>query len=150
VRGNLQFDLPLWKGFQVGTRLSAQYSPTALISNEQFSIGGLDTVRGYLEADQFGDYGAAGTLELRSPSLLPAASRMHLTLFVFGDAGIVRLSDALPGQALSADLSSAGAGLRFASFPGIEAALDWAYPLVSSNRIEAHDSRVHFSFKYGF
>jgi hemolysin activation/secretion protein len=149
-RGNLQLDVPLWWGFEIGSRVSAQYSPTALISNEQFSIGGVDTVRGFLEADQFGDYGAAGTLELRTPSLLPRSTQSVLTFFLFGDAGVVRLADALPGQSLSEDLSSAGAGLRFSGLSGLEAALDWAYPLVPSTRTEAHDSRVHFSFKYGF
>lgn len=149
LRGTLGAEYALWKGFSVATRFAGQYSPTPLISNEQFSIGGIDSVRGYLEAEQFGDYGFSASLELRSPSLW-AAENGGLRLLGFTDAGVVRLVEALPGQASHADLSSAGLGLRFEGLGGLWAGLDWAYPLVPSNRTMDGDDRVHFTFGYSF
>jgi hemolysin activation/secretion protein len=150
LRGTMQLDLRLWRGFVLGSRLSGQYADMPLISNEQLGIGGVDTVRGYLEADQFGDSGVAGTLELRTPSLLGSFPNGSLIALAFGDAGVVRLDDVLGGQARRFDLSSYGFGLRFAGFDGLEAGIDWARPLVPSTRIEAEDDRVHFTFRYAF
>ena len=49
-------------GFAVRARISGQWSEYPLVNNEQFALGGLDTVRGYLEAETLGDSGVAGTL----------------------------------------------------------------------------------------
>ncbi|WP_312030655.1 ShlB/FhaC/HecB family hemolysin secretion/activation protein [Methylosinus sp. H3A] len=46
---------------------SARIADGPLASSEQISVGGLDTVRGYLESEVLGDTGAAGTVELRQP-----------------------------------------------------------------------------------
>jgi hemolysin activation/secretion protein len=47
-------------------------------------------------------------------------------------------------------LSSWGAGLRLSGFGGLEAALDWGYPLQSTDNVERGDARVHFQVRYGF
>ena len=57
------------EGFQLYAKLQGQAADQPLISSEQFSLGGQDTVRGYLESEVLGDYGVAGTLELRTPNL---------------------------------------------------------------------------------
>ena len=56
-------------GAQLHARLAAQLTDQPLISNEQISAGGMDTARGYLEAEALGDYGLSGALELRSPPI---------------------------------------------------------------------------------
>jgi hemolysin activation/secretion protein len=148
--GNLEKTLPGgWRGF---LRLAGQYTPGPLVSNEQFSIGGAESVRGFLEADELGDSGLSGSLELRTPALLAAlAPRVSQFYgFVFADAGIVTFEEALGGQARRADLSSVGLGLRLSALNGLEAALDWAYPLVPSDKVIDGDSRVHFRVRYGF
>ena len=48
---------------------AGQAATGALISNEQFALGGINSVRGYYEGDQYGDCGWNGSLELRSPYL---------------------------------------------------------------------------------
>lgn len=48
-------------------RLSAQFTNKALITPEQFAIGGADSVRGYTESTSLGDGGILGSLELRTP-----------------------------------------------------------------------------------
>jgi hemolysin activation/secretion protein len=149
LRGGFNLEWLLWRGMTLVGKMSGQYSGVALISNEQFSIGGLDTVRGYTEADQFGDYGYAGGLELRSPGLRPLAP-IDLQLLAFWDFGVVGLQDPLPGQDRSADLVSVGLGARLRAFGAVEGRLDWARALRPSNRVDEGDSRLHFSLKYSF
>ena len=48
-------------------RANGQMATGALISNEQFSLGGLNSVRGYFEGDVFGDAGWTTSAELRTP-----------------------------------------------------------------------------------
>ena len=123
-----------------------------LISNEQFSIGGAESVRGYLESEELGDYGTNGSLEWRTPTWAPRWSTTGLDLYglVFFDAGIVAIVDPLPEQTSEFTLTSTGVGLRLTGLGGLEAALDWAYPLRSTNSVAAHDARLHFRVVYGF
>ncbi len=53
--------LLLW-GTSLDLKLSGQLTGQPLISNEQFAIGGADTVRGYAEAFVLGDSGVAGSI----------------------------------------------------------------------------------------
>lgn len=158
LRGNVSHERPLLWGTSLALRIAAQYAVEPLISNEQFSIGGADSVRGYLESEELGDYGVNSSVELRSPQLTRWFGDRVQQFFLFGffDAGVVSISDPLPetddrpGQIAKADLSSWGVGLRIAGFGGLTAALDWAYPLQSTDGIDVGDSRIHFSVRYGF
>lgn len=131
--------------------LATQFSAEPLISNEQFAAGGLDSVRGYYEAEQLGDYGYRGSLELRSPDFARQLwQKLDLLQgFVFTDGAIVRLRYPLPGQENQVSLSSVGVGLRLAGL-GMEAGLDWALPLSTTSATEDGDSRVLFSVAGGF
>lgn len=132
-------------------RLSGQYTTEPLISNEQFSIGGAESVRGYLESEELGDYGVSGSLEWRTPAFVRDwLGPFNLYGLVFYDAGLVAIVEPLPEQTNEFHLASYGAGLRLSAFGGLQAALDWAYPLEATNNVEAHDSRVHFQLLYGF
>jgi hemolysin activation/secretion protein len=46
-------------------KLEGQWTNVPLISNEQFAVGGADSVRGYRESELAGDRGGRGSLELR-------------------------------------------------------------------------------------
>lgn len=48
-------------------RLNGQYSPQSLYSAEQMFVGGVYSVRGYQPGELLGDYGAAGSIEIRTP-----------------------------------------------------------------------------------
>jgi hemolysin activation/secretion protein len=102
-------------GLQAAARAQALASPDLLIANEQFSLGGLDTVRGYKESEVLGDYGGSLQLELRSPQLadrLGGGPINNLRLHAFYDAGAVAIYQPLPQQRGHSVLSSAGAGVR--------------------------------------
>ena len=141
----------LW-GTRLSLRLSSQYTTEPLISNEQFAIGGVDSARGYLEAQELGDMGVSGSLELRSPALgsIFGSRPQQAYLFVFGDAAVIGVIDALPQQEGRLHLGSWGVGFRVASLSGFDAALDWAYPLVNTADVRAGDTRLDFRFRYGF
>ncbi|MEZ5500755.1 MAG: ShlB/FhaC/HecB family hemolysin secretion/activation protein [Steroidobacteraceae bacterium] len=158
LRSNIRHTRNLPTGFSVAGRLSWQYAPAPLISNEQFSMGGAESVRGYLEAQEFGDYGFSASLELHSPSLLKyiGGGAKALDLFAFYDVGVTSIHDPLPENGVRAaqtdrfDLASVGLGLRFLGYHGLDLALDWAYPLVSADTVDAGDDRLHFDVRYNF
>lgn len=138
--------------FAVLTRIQGQWADTPLVNNEQFSLGGVDTVRGYLEAETLGDSGVAGTVELHSPDfgphLRPVLSQLYL--FTFVDAGIATLLDPLPGQDYHLDLWSTGAGLQLAGPAGLVGSLDYAIPGKNGIDTRRHHGRVDFSLQFGF
>jgi hemolysin activation/secretion protein len=152
LRGSGGVERALPQGFTAALRIGTQFTTQPLINNEQFAVGGVDTVRGYVESEQLGDLGFSASFELRSPNLGPRLGSWSedLRLFLFYDAGITSIIDPQPEQAAEFDLASAGLGLRLRGLRGLDAALDWAYPLVPSDRIARGASRLHFSVKYGF
>ncbi len=64
---SLTQELP--EGFQLWSKVQGQVADGPLVSSEQLSIGGLDTVRGYLESEVLGDEGVVGNIELRTPDV---------------------------------------------------------------------------------
>ncbi|MEQ8660941.1 MAG: ShlB/FhaC/HecB family hemolysin secretion/activation protein, partial [Gammaproteobacteria bacterium] len=143
---------PLPTGAELYLAVDGQVAGAPLISNEQFGVGGVQSIRGYLESQQFFDDGVRAALELRSPDFArhvwSALSRLRLHGFVEGATG--RIQDALPGQPATATLWSAGLGFRLAAFDAFQAGFDWAVPFKRSGTVEDGESRVHFSVEYGF
>ena len=143
---------PLPGGLALQERLNAQWSDSPLVNNEQFSIGGVDTVRGYLEAETLGDMGGAGTLELHSPPVGPHLGSFlsPLYAFVFVEGGVATLIDALPSQRENITLWSKGVGLRLENIQGVTGEVDYAVPERGGVRTLRGDHRIDFSLRYGF
>jgi hemolysin activation/secretion protein len=138
-------------GLSTHVQLDGQASPGPLISNEQFSIGGAQSVRGYYEAEELGDSGIRGSVELRSPLLQrPTWGAIHLYGYGFYDWAAIELHDPLPSQASRATLRSTGVGFRLNSFQHLDANLDWAYVLEDGLRTDSGQTRYNFSVRYGF
>jgi hemolysin activation/secretion protein len=107
-------------------KVDGQIASGPLISNEQYGAGGLDSVRGYTEAERLGDNGIRGSLELRTPELLYGRPRFTSSYFyVFFDGARVRILDPLPAQRTGYDLASEGIGFRF-KYGGFATDLDGA------------------------
>jgi hemolysin activation/secretion protein len=114
-----------WNWSLVGA-LNGQLASGPLISNEQYAAGGVDSVRGYTEAERLGDNGARGSLELRTPQLLSGhTSFMNSYFYLFFDGAKVHILDPLPAQRTGYDLSSEGIGFRF-KFDGLLTDVDGA------------------------
>jgi hemolysin activation/secretion protein len=99
-------------------RVAGQWADEPLISNEEFSIGGLDSVRGYFESAELGDLGVSAQYELFSPSLAKWLGKPidEWRFYGFADVGYVRILDPLPDVTGfvkdHASLSSVGLGTR--------------------------------------
>jgi len=146
--GSVRQQLP--GGLALYVHTAAQGAEEPVISNEQFLIGGATSVRGYLVAEELGDSGASGTLELQGPNVFSFSKRTAHFQFVpaiFFDAGLVRLLEPLSGQARFEDLRSVGAGFDFAIFNAISGSLYWGDPLISTSHTRANDGRWQFSVR---
>jgi hemolysin activation/secretion protein len=130
-------DIPL--GLQLYAHLTGQWSPNPLISNEEFSVGGLTTVRGYYESELLGDFGGAVQTEVRSPNFASWAGRdwNELRLHLFADGGYAGIHDPLADQTQHAVLGAAGGGLSFKLLNHANGALDVGTPLVSGPNTRA-------------
>ena len=130
-------------GFEGFAQIDGQYSGAELISNEQFLAGGVDTVRGYLDAEVSGDQGLHSTLEVRTPSLFKSTNWLqNLKLSAFFD--IARLRTINPfDQDRTSILSGTGVGLRLNAWKYVNADLDLAWALKSTDATEKGDFRSH-------
>lgn len=139
-------------GFSITQRFNGQWADAPLVNNEQFSLGGADTVRGYLEAETLGDSGAAAGVELHSPALGKhlGAIQIPLYAFAFVDAGVANIVDPLPGQARNVSLWSDGVGLRLENLAGFAGAFDYAIARRAGIRTRRDDSRLDFILQYAF
>lgn len=137
--------------WSVMAKIDGQLASGPLINNEQFSAGGADTVRGYVEAERLGDNAVHGTLEVRTPQLL-ARSRAKIEqsyLFAFTDAAKLWIQEPLPSQARQFTLASAGVGLRFKSH-GFTVSLDGARILKDGYVTFAGRYRGVFDVSYAY
>ena len=155
IRTNVDIEhtRPLWAGFEGNVRLSGQMASTALVSSEQFAMGGANSVRGYLEAETVADNGAFGSVELRTPRLLSSASRFvdNLRLFSFFDAAAGSVIQPQAEQQGSFTLLSAGLGARVRLLDHLDGDLFAAVPLKSGpSRVDRGRPYGTFSLKAEF
>ncbi len=148
LRVDFSHTIKLPAGFTLTGRTQGQLASGPLLSNEQFAAGGLDTVRGYLEGESLGDHGILGSLELGSPSVIPAGSRGNsLTFHAFVDAGALILTEALPDQDSRFALASYGAGMRMRFFSHLEGSVNVAVPIYDQGKTESGEPFVVFVIK---
>lgn len=146
LRASLSREQDLPHDVQLWGNLQGQISNDALVSSEQYALGGADSIRGYLEAETLGDYGISLQTELRSPSIAryvggPVQSwRFHL----FGDTGVVGVHQALPQTRTSYGLSSVGVGTRVNLWGYLNGAVQDAQALNSGPNTRAGTNRVLF------
>jgi hemolysin activation/secretion protein len=146
LRTDLSRTQTLPDGIQFYGRLTGQLSGQPLISNEQFSLGGMDTVRGYLESEVLGDEGGALQAEMRTPPVteIGGLSLNELRGLVFFDVGTAVLHSPLPQQQPSYVLSSAGLGFRLHLFDHFNGEVVVAFPLDDATTTKAGDPRALF------
>lgn len=126
-------------------RIDTQLTPSSLLTLERFSIGGVDTVRGYRQNQLVTDNGILGSVEVR----LPLTSNPNvLQIAPFFDIGTVwnnRDSDPDP-----ATIASLGLGLRWLISPDLSLRLDYGIPLIKLDNQgnSLQDEGFHFSLRY--
>ena len=139
-------------GSTVLLRSQLQLSADALISTEQFSLGGATTVRGYRQDALLSDNGFLMSAELRLP--IARLSKLNATLQFspFIDFGTGWNTD---DEALELNtLLGTGFGLLLQTEDNLSARLDWGIPLLDSDFDSEDDSLqqngVYFQLEYDF
>lgn len=148
------------EGFQLWGKVQGQIADGPLVSSEQFSAGGFDTVRGYLESEVLGDNGVAGNIELRSPNigqLLQSHVKDETGLgaprfttfndwrfFAFADGARAETLKPLPDQQSHFNLWSYGVGTRFKLFNYVNGVVAYSVPMVTQAYTRANDPRFNF------
>ena len=134
-------------------KVDGQLSDQPLISNEQFSAGGMDNVRGYHESEAMGDNAFHVSTELRSPELFQYGhykDKLRCTPYLFYQGAWLKVKDPLPGQQSSFNLQGIGLGLRGGLWEMFEYELDWGRALQSVGSTYSGRNRLHFFVKYAF
>jgi hemolysin activation/secretion protein len=135
--------------WQLSLRLAGQYAREPGVSNEDYSVAGVDGVRGYLEAEVLGDSALKGTIQLRLPLAMRHGSALG-DAFVYFDDAVARMLQPLPGEPASTSLRSWGAGMDLLPGRPVSGSLTWARPLLKGSRTLAGDSRVLFTLRGAF
>jgi hemolysin activation/secretion protein len=153
VHANANYTASLAGGWFWNARGSLQYSPDALISGEQFGLGGATTVRGVDERLLSGDTGVLATAELTSAELRPG-----LRLLGFMDGGWLRNNNPNTNPKPPSDhLTSVGFGLRY-SVANFALTADFArvvagslLPFSPNSSIpQSGDQKLHVNFSAKF
>ncbi len=145
LRGSLSHTHKLPWDFELFAEVQGQASASPLVDSEQFSIGGLNTVRGYLESSALGDSGMAGTLELRSPSVLSWLGEGHeWRFFAFLDGGFTTLNDPLPEQTSQFNLWSYGFGSTIRLLDHLNGSVVIGIPQITQLPTEANHPLLTF------
>jgi hemolysin activation/secretion protein len=144
LRADIQRSQTLPRGYSLMAKFEMQRASGPLISNEQYGAGGVDSVRGYLEYERFGDNAFLGKFELRTPSIWGGAdSDGDFYALAFVEAASLHILEPLPGNAQSYNLSSAGAAIRVKARGNFQAMLDVGHPFRNGAYTPAGGVRVN-------
>jgi hemolysin activation/secretion protein len=117
-------------------RAQAQFSSGPLVPAEQITLGGVDSVRGYYEGEQAGDFALVLRAELDTPRLFEAGGAAVRALAFYDRAALLR-KEPLPGEIGRTQMGSVGFGLRLDTRAGLQARLDWAHILFDTRRVDS-------------
>lgn len=129
--------------WQLRIGFTGQHTSDALVSGEQFGIGGPDTVRGYLLRELAKDKGYATQLEIYTPELAGKGGpyeRFRLRFLAFYDYGSVENNHTQPSDRES--LASAGVGLRLGYGKTLSLRLDVAQILKQGPSVDDGSQRA--------
>ena len=140
--------LPL--GMSLFAKADGQISDQPLIDNEQYTAGGMESVRGYMESEATGDNAVHATLEVSFPDPIEryrAGKWLQMNPFIFYDLAKLTVIEPLPGQDRTVRIEGTGAGVRGTMSKYLEYELDWAVALDPTDRVRRNAQRVYFKLK---
>ncbi len=146
LRGDLGHTRELPGGLQLFGKLQGQGTGDNLINSEQYSGGGVGSVRGYAESAALGDGGLFGSVELRSPSLIAQGEKKQREwrVYAFLDGGRLYINDPLPEQDDSFGLLSVGLGSSINLAKHWHGSLDAGWTLRRLSEVEPGDLQWGF------
>ncbi|MEO1670189.1 MAG: ShlB/FhaC/HecB family hemolysin secretion/activation protein [Cyanobacteria bacterium J06631_2] len=150
-RGQVQWLRQLQSSSNINllVRSDIQLSSDDLVPLERFSVGGIDSVRGYRQDALLGDSGAFVSAEVRIPFYRWSENQSSLSIVPFTDFGTTwSNSDA---RILEEDtVVSLGVGLRLDILETLNAKLDYGIPLVDveDTDVTLQEQGVYFSLEF--
>jgi hemolysin activation/secretion protein len=133
------------RDWQARALINGQYTSDALVSGEQFGVGGPDSVRGYLLREVANDKGYTAQLEIYTPNLAPAVGLpggYRARLLAFYDFGGVKRNHVLPGEQEGKFIASTGLGVRLGYGKSASLRIDVAQILKTAGTRQTSDQRV--------
>ncbi len=143
----------LGNSLDLSAGLNWQLATDPLISNEQFALGGLASVRGYRDAEVLGDSGVRGSVELGYTVPL-GTDDIEWRIAAFADAGHAWIERPLPEENASSSLASIGLTTRFDALDHLFGQFDLAYqfdtnPTNADQKVTSDFGDVRLHFKIG-
>ncbi len=131
-------------------RLNFQFADSSLLSLNKFSVGGVQTVRGYRQNQNVGDNGIQASVELQFPILKDSDDNSLVKLHPFVEAGTVWNANGI--NPVPQTLVSIGLGATYQPIRNLIFRLDVGIPLVNANNPNTNlqDSGIHFSVSGSF
>jgi len=155
LKANYERRIPMEQGWAFTGRFKAQLTDVPLVSNEQFSAGGVNSVRGYFESQVSADTGLIAGLELETANYAPVSqwfNRFNMVFFLEGahlrNRDRRSLSSSEEKRVFS--LASAGIGMRARLLGDLSVTLDTGVALGKEGPIERHDSKTVGSLRWDF
>ena len=153
ITPSLARDFNFFTNWTLSLRADGQWASEPLISNEQFGVGGVASVRGYREGDVFGDTGWHVGFEQKTPGHVIGMTSGRQPITVRGsfymDYAEAYLLDP-NGRKDRIPLWGTGFGLVAAVGFHWEARLLFSWPLESTPSTEAGQPRFNFSLTAQF
>lgn len=151
--GSGVYNRQLKNDFDLRAALDWQLAPAPLISNEQFVLGGVGSIRGYREAEVLGDSGARLSLEL-GYKLPTGTDKIDWRVAAFVEGGYAWIESPLPEEKSSFWLGSAGLTTKFDLYKIFYGQLDLAYqfrsdPTKSGQPVQDDLGGLRAHFKVG-
>ncbi len=154
--GEYKRSLP-WQ-MQANLKLDTQLASAKLAPQEEFALGGIDSVRGYPSGDYLADNACQAKLDLLLPAFFIPESlkipydantlRNNITPLLFWDYGYGRRKGALPTENKSANLQSIGAGFQIRLFNQTFIRLAWGVAIGDTRITEGGHSEFHISIRF--
>ena len=139
--------------WQMRAAFNGQATRDRLVAGEQFGIGGIDSVRGFIEREIVNDHGYRGTIEGYTPDLAGLTnwlSGFRMRGVLFYDFGRVTRMEPLPSEPFRHSIASAGFGVRLSRGTNLSLRLDYAVVIDKGGLQNRGDGRMHMTFAYIF
>ena len=154
----LQQKMMLPLGFQGSFQWKTQVASNRLTPQEEFYLGGLNSVRGYPSGDFLADDAMQENFELLIPAFfipqrlpMPFSEKSfkdNVTFVGFFDHGWGNKRNNLSTEKDTTNLMSTGAGLRIHLFNRALLRLEWGFPIGDKTISESSTSRFHFAIDF--
>jgi hemolysin activation/secretion protein len=146
-RGQAQYLRILSPSTTILVQSDLQLAGSPIVSLEQFSLGGVDTIRGYRQDTVIGDDGLFISAEISNTVLNLSQLKTKVEIIPFWDFGTVWNTDS--EKIDNRVLSSLGIGLRLSIDDTFAARLDWGLPLLPVDSVgdSLQDNGLYFSLE---